>query len=56
MRNTKHELRSQVSEQERAQFRCDIADSYFEDIVKGTYIKSEKVQDYFSNFGNKGVA
>ena len=50
-RNTKTEQVQRISAQTRQGFVIgNVADSYFEDIVKGTYIKGETVYHYFLSF------
>lgn len=50
VRNTKTEQIKAISDRERNAFRINVADSYFEDIVKGTYIKSQTVYQYFLGY------
>ena len=50
IRNTRTEQLSKIRDEDRFKFRTSIGDSYFEDIVKGTYIKGKTVYEYFLSF------
>lgn len=50
VRNTRTEQVRTVTDLERTNFQIKIDDNYIEDIVKGTYIKSQTVYQYFLGF------
>jgi hypothetical protein len=47
VRNTKTETLRRINDYERNAFRSQVEAQYFEDLVKGTYVRGQTVHEYF---------